>query len=275
MSTEHPVSSQPEKLCPRCGETKPRSAYHRNSFTAASICKPCKREYNYEIKYGCSPSGACEICGSSPAECVDHDHACCPRDSTKTCGKCVRGFLCMRCNSALGLMMDDPGRLHSAARYISRAIASGATNGADGGTGTVALDLDALRAVAEERARTLSAATVLDYERTFPPPAVLALIERAEKAERTLVLTVRELSKEAQRHEDTATEARAKCAGLSDLAASHGARAEKAEAEMTRLREGLEALADDPDLRLVGHSGISVRGLRARVRALLAGGEGQ
>lgn len=36
---------------------------------------------------------------------VDHDHGCCAPDPTghaKSCGKCGRGLLCFRCNSALG-----------------------------------------------------------------------------------------------------------------------------------------------------------------------------
>jgi hypothetical protein len=32
---------------------------------------------------------------------VDHDHACCP-GKNRSCGKCVRGLLCLSCNISLG-----------------------------------------------------------------------------------------------------------------------------------------------------------------------------
>jgi hypothetical protein len=32
---------------------------------------------------------------------IDHDHACCP-EKNRSCGKCIRGFLCHTCNIALG-----------------------------------------------------------------------------------------------------------------------------------------------------------------------------
>lgn len=39
---------------------------------------------------------------------LDHDHGCCPPESPgrqrKTCGKCVRGFLCRSCNQRVGLV---------------------------------------------------------------------------------------------------------------------------------------------------------------------------
>jgi hypothetical protein len=48
---------------------------------------------------------------------IDHDHSCCPT-SKKSCGECVRGLLCSRCNTGIGLLGDDPDRLLEAARYL-------------------------------------------------------------------------------------------------------------------------------------------------------------
>jgi len=36
---------------------------------------------------------------------ADHDHNCCPmqvKQRARTCGKCIRGLLCVKCNTALG-----------------------------------------------------------------------------------------------------------------------------------------------------------------------------
>jgi hypothetical protein len=49
--------------------------------------------------------GVCAMCQAPPEEldrslCVDHDHTCC--SGPKTCGKCIRGLLCVSCNVFLG-----------------------------------------------------------------------------------------------------------------------------------------------------------------------------
>ena len=49
---------------------------------------------------------------------VDHDHACCPGETS--CGACVRGLLCRNCNTGIGMLGDDAGRLCAAADYLGR-----------------------------------------------------------------------------------------------------------------------------------------------------------
>lgn len=48
---------------------------------------------------------ACGMChepfGEASSIFIDHDHACCPAEKT-SCGKCIRGLLCLSCNTTLG-----------------------------------------------------------------------------------------------------------------------------------------------------------------------------
>jgi len=77
-----------------------------------------------------SQNGRCAICRRTPIEtgiseggavaksfAVDHDHACCPGNSS--CGSCVRGLLCGLCNTGLGSFGDDVNLLSNAADYLS------------------------------------------------------------------------------------------------------------------------------------------------------------
>jgi hypothetical protein len=67
-------------------------------------------EYNDILEY---QGGVCDICGGTNGDkhlFVDHNH---------TSGK-VRGLLCKKCNSAIGLFRDDIGILNEAIAYLKK-----------------------------------------------------------------------------------------------------------------------------------------------------------
>lgn len=47
---------------------------------------------------------------------IDHDHSCCP--GAKSCGECIRGVLCMKCNAGIGYFDNRPGVLMAAIEYL-------------------------------------------------------------------------------------------------------------------------------------------------------------
>lgn len=63
-------------------------------------------------------NGACAICGGVGTRSlhVDHDHSCC--NGSKSCGACIRGLLCFRCNTMLGNANDDINILQKAINYV-------------------------------------------------------------------------------------------------------------------------------------------------------------
>lgn len=80
--------------------------------------------YEEMLKAQC---GVCAICkkpedakqlGTRCYLAVDHDHACCR--GPRSCGKCVRGLLCARCNSMIGMAHDSRDVLESAIAYLGR-----------------------------------------------------------------------------------------------------------------------------------------------------------
>lgn len=104
----------------------------KDAHNARMVTSGKKAAYHLKWKYGLTveqrdallaeQAGKCAICGTTEPGAkgwaIDHDHACCAE--TKTCGECVRGILCGRCNLAIGLFDDDPGRLRDAAEYVTK-----------------------------------------------------------------------------------------------------------------------------------------------------------
>lgn len=136
--------------CRACGRKQVRASYYKNAETinakrrAKVAADPEKyRSYfkNYyetnagriqevilKSRYGITPEeleaiverqgSKCPICLSPlTTPCVDHDHRCCPGKTS--CGKCVRGALCGKCNAGIGLLRDDRETLLRAADYVA------------------------------------------------------------------------------------------------------------------------------------------------------------
>jgi len=124
------------QTCGTCGVEKNDEDFHWKVFNSrrSNKCKQCAKEYKAKYykantdkikaqtkawreengkagaRYRLSNKefaelfdrfdGKCWLCRLREAKVIDHDHACCPGDWT--CGKCVRGALCVGCNTRLG-----------------------------------------------------------------------------------------------------------------------------------------------------------------------------
>ncbi len=111
-------------------------AFPRNRATKdgrATYCKPChnriareqrdrmpggSKNYLLKLRYGVElyevewmklqQDGKCAICGIRRAEHVDHDHAL----------GTIRGLLCFKCNTGLGLFGDDIALIRESIAYL-------------------------------------------------------------------------------------------------------------------------------------------------------------
>lgn len=130
--------------CPRCNELRFRWNPNQNVSERypQGVCDQCHKLYDEPFRHGLSrgtvedmlldQDGRCNICTrtiliQSPASRVDavhidHNHSCCP--GSQSCGRCVRGLLCGRCNSALGMLRDDANIADRAAIYLRNALKS-------------------------------------------------------------------------------------------------------------------------------------------------------
>lgn len=106
------------RKCPRCGRILPETDFAPRT----RHCKLCRRDYDWQYKYGISPEqylelykaqgGKCKICGTKLPDDkyldVDHD---------KDTGV-IRGLLCNNCNKGLGMFKENTEALRNAANYL-------------------------------------------------------------------------------------------------------------------------------------------------------------
>lgn len=107
-----------EHRCKECKVAINRISYLRNKESIK--LRAIKRKYNLDSEeYLDMMASGCEVCGSFDNLCIDHDHNCCDTyGSQATCGKCVRGVLCRRCNIAEGLYKDDGVFVKNLVKYM-------------------------------------------------------------------------------------------------------------------------------------------------------------
>jgi hypothetical protein len=109
-----------------------RTAEWREELRADGRLSALNKKYALK-KYGLTPEAFAAMRAAQDDRCaicrlrlpddernvhVDHDHSCC--SGKRTCGKCVRGLLCGKCNVALGGFRDDPRIIRRAAAYLER-----------------------------------------------------------------------------------------------------------------------------------------------------------
>jgi hypothetical protein len=117
------------KECAACLTWRPVSDYSASPVNGDGLqgtCKHCARLTNYCItpeRYTellDAQRGVCALCARPERAgrdlAVDHDHRCCP--GSRSCGGCVRGLLCGRCNVGLGRFGDSGEKLGAAVRYL-------------------------------------------------------------------------------------------------------------------------------------------------------------
>jgi hypothetical protein len=128
-----------QKLCKACDSKKGRAYYNKNK---ENILYKQKKHPRYKSRltsktnrysrvnrvYNLSPfeydsliisqDSKCAICGlkSLVSLSVDHNHDCC--NGRTSCGECVRGLLCNRCNLGLGAFDDNIDKLLQAIDYL-------------------------------------------------------------------------------------------------------------------------------------------------------------
>ncbi len=103
------------KVCTDCKVDKKSSEFYKSAATKDGLttyCKKCSAMRGISSKFKVSKeqylemlSRGCDSCGSKNRLCIDHDHSCC--SGKMTCGNCVRGVLCVSCNSAEGFLKSS------------------------------------------------------------------------------------------------------------------------------------------------------------------------
>ena len=125
-----------QRWCKDCQEWRPSNEfYQRKNKTGDRVpygyCRTHTKLRTRAWRYQVAPEvivlllkqqqGCCAVCGSNDPGLdrdwhIDHDHSCC--GAGRSCGDCIRGLLCHKCNLMIGWAGDDVVKLQSAIDYL-------------------------------------------------------------------------------------------------------------------------------------------------------------
>lgn len=117
------------KQCRICRELLTFDAFTNSKSTYCRQCASLYGRIRNMAKYNLTAAEyhtmsvaqnhVCKICGQADKKrlSIDHDHACCPHAGS--CGKCIRGLICHRCNATLGMVEDSVDLLQKMQAYLS------------------------------------------------------------------------------------------------------------------------------------------------------------
>jgi hypothetical protein len=99
-------------VCSNCGPVKLRKkgTQFRCAPAVNKYRKEFRRVHGAKIPYHEPNPGICSICTNTVRVAYDHDHV---------SGE-FRGWLCINCNTVLGLVRDSPLRLRTLADYLEK-----------------------------------------------------------------------------------------------------------------------------------------------------------
>lgn len=100
------VYGEPERGCPTCSKSAQLKWRTKRAGMHLGRTYGITMEQFEQIKQ--AQDGKCAICKTNPATHVDHCHE----------TGIIRGILCHKCNTGLGLFNDDAGILDAAALYV-------------------------------------------------------------------------------------------------------------------------------------------------------------
>lgn len=100
-----------------------QSPERKLAMKEAGLKKRWKLTLEQYYKMWADQDNKCAICSKELTDGklgahVDHDHKCC--DSKSSCGKCIRGILCMDCNNLIERAKEDELILIAAGDYLRK-----------------------------------------------------------------------------------------------------------------------------------------------------------